>query len=362
MTQTMEAIAVTPRQPASARRVQLPQPAPNPGTLRVRVLEVGIDGTDTEIDKGEYGEAPSGEAVLVIGHEAIGRVDAVGEGVIGFQKGDLVVATVRRPDGCPNCKAGESDMCLWGDYTERGIKGAHGYMAQYYADSPDFMVKIPESLRSFAVLLEPLSIVEKAISQAWKIQERMVWEPHRAVVLGAGPIGLLATVLLRLRNLEVHVYATTPPGDFRSRLLESLGAEYANVQAHPIAALKDHLGQIDFILEATGVSAVAFQVMVAIGNNGVLCLTGVSGGNKQITIPGDVLNLGLVLGNRIVFGSVNANRRYFEMGVRHFQEAQERWPGIFEKLITRRVPFDQFRAALDRRPEDIKTLLTVASD
>ena len=244
----MEAIAVTPGQPASARRVQLPQPHSDPGSVRVRVLEVGIDGTDTEIDKGEYGDTPAGEAVLVIGHEAIGRVDAIGDGVTGFQKGALVVATVRRPAGCPNCKAGESDMCLWGNYTERGIKGAHGYMARYYADSPDFMVKIPESLRSFAVLLEPLSIVEKATFQAWKIQERMIWEPHRAVVLGAGPIGLLATILLRLRDLEVHVFATTPPGDYRSRLIESLGAVYNNVQAHPIASLKDRLGQIDFIL------------------------------------------------------------------------------------------------------------------
>ena len=194
-TRTMQAIAVTPRKPGSARALELPQPQATPGLVRVSVLEVGIDGTDTEIDKGEYGDAPKGQDVLVIGHEALGRVDAVGEGVSGFAVGDLVVATVRRPDGCPNCKAGESDMCLWGDYTERGIKGAHGYMAQYYADSPDFMVKIPEALRSFAVLLEPLSIVEKAIFQAWKIQERLVWQPKKAVVLGAGPIGLLATIL-----------------------------------------------------------------------------------------------------------------------------------------------------------------------
>jgi threonine dehydrogenase-like Zn-dependent dehydrogenase len=328
----------------------------------VRVLEVGIDGTDTEIDKGEYGEAPAGEEVLVIGHEALGRVLAVGEGVSAFRAGDLVVSTVRRPDGCPNCQAGESDMCLWGNYTERGIKGAHGYMAQYYAESPAFMVKIPDTIRPFAVLLEPLSIVEKAIFQAWKIQERMVWTPQRAVVLGAGPIGLLATILLRLRGIEVHVFATTPPGDYRSQLIESLGAEYHNVQAQPITSLKDHLGQIDFILEATGVSAVAFQAMSAIGNNGVLCLTGVSGGNRQITIPGDVLNLGLVLGNRTVFGSVNANRRYFEMGVRHFAEADQQWPGLFQKLITRRVPFAEFRSALDRQPNDIKTLLTLAPD
>ncbi len=187
-----------------------------------------------------------------------------------------------------------------------------------------------------------------------------MWEPKNAVVLGAGPIGLLGTILLRLRGLQVHVFATTPSGDYRSHLIESLGAEYDSVQEHPVAQLKDHLGQIDFILEATGVSAVAFQAMAALGNNGVLSLTGVSAGNRQITIPGDVLNLGMVLGNRTVFGSVNAKRGYFEMGVRHFQEAEQSWPGIFEKLITRRVRSPTTGAALDRRPEDIKTLLTVA--
>src|SRR5919202_6146600 len=197
MTQTMDAIAVTPRTPGSARPVKLQQPPAAPGSVLVRVLEVGIDGTDTEIDKGEYGEAPKGEDVLVIGHEGLGRVEAVGSGVSGFHKGDLVVATVRRPDDCINCRAGENDMCLTGNYTERGIKGAHGYMAQYYAEKPEYLVHIPEAIRAFAALLEPLSIVEKAIFQAWKIQERMIWEPKNAVVLGAGPIGLLGTILLR---------------------------------------------------------------------------------------------------------------------------------------------------------------------
>jgi glucose 1-dehydrogenase len=362
MTATMDAIGVTPRQANSARKIELPRPTPEPGRLVMRVLEVGIDGTDTEINNGQYGEAPPGSDVLVIGHEALSQVEAVGDGVDGFQVGDLVVATVRRPDDCINCRAGESDMCLTGNYTERGIKGAHGYMAEYYGEVPDFLIKIPLALRGFAVLLEPLSIVEKAIFQAWKIQDRMVWQPKRAVVLGAGSIGVLATILLRLRGLEVHVYAANPDTDERVRIIQMLGATYGNVRAHPIKDLGKELGQIDFILEATGVSSVAFSAMRAVGNNGVLCLCGVSGGNRQIRIPGDVLNLGMVLGNRVAFGTVNANRRYFEMGVQHFQDAEQRWPGLFEKLITRRVPFADFGSALDRRPEDIKTLLTIAGD
>ena len=359
-TGTMQAVAVTPLRAQSARLVTMPVPAAQPGRLVMRVLEVGIDGTDTEINNAQYGEAPPGYDFLVIGHEALSRVEAIGDGVTGFAAGELVVATVRRPDGCINCHAGESDMCLTGGYTERGIKGAHGYMAELYDEVPDFLVKIPPALRPFAVLLEPLSIVEKAIFQAWKIQERMVWAPKRAVILGAGTIGVLAAVLLRLRGLEVHVYATTPEDDDRARLIGSLGAAYHDVHRHPIAHLADELGQIDFILEATGVSSVAFEAAGAVGVNGVVCLVGVSGGTGQIQIPGDVLNLRLVLGNRLVFGSVNANRRYFEMGVRHFQDGEGRWPGIFEKLITRRVPFKDFRSALDRRPTDIKTLLTIS--
>ncbi len=362
MSDTMQAVAVTPGVPRSARRLQLPRPPLEPGALRTRVLEVGIDGTDSEIDAGKYGAAPRGSNLLVIGHEALGRVEEVGANVGGFQPGDLVVATVRRPDDCPNCRAGESDMCLYGNYTERGIRGAHGYMGEYYSEVPEFLIKIPPSMRPFAVLLEPLSVVEKAVAQAWKLQERLHWEPKRAVVLGAGPIGLLAVILLRLRGLEVHTYAATPSGDYRTQVIESLGAEYESVQDRPLDSLKAHLGQIDFILEATGASLVAFQAMAALGTNGALALTGVSAGQRRLEVPADALNLSLVLGNRVVFGSVNANRRYFEMGVGHFQEADRRWPGIFQRLITRRVPFNEFRSALDRKPEDIKTVLVVAPD
>jgi len=361
LTATMRAVAVTPMQAGSARQVELPIPTVSGDTAVMRVLEVGIDGTDTEVNAGLYGEAPAGSDFLVIGHEALSVVEAVGEGVAGFTTGDLVVSTVRRPDDCPNCRAGESDMCLLGKYTERGIKGAHGYMGEYYSEAPAFMVKIPPALRPFAVLLEPLSIVEKATYQAWKIQERLLWEPKRAVVLGAGSIGILGTILLRLRGLEVHVYAKTPPDSVQGRILKSLGATYESVDDRPVTGIRDELGQIDFILEATGSSSVAFEAMAEVGTNGVLCLTGVSAGNRSIEIPADVINLQMVLGNRVVFGSVNANRRYFEMGVQHFQQAERQWPGIFERLITRRVPFDDFMSALDRRPEDIKTLLTIAA-
>src|SRR5260370_9624756 len=246
---TMRAVAVAAKEPGSDRQVELPIPTAARGVAVMRVLEVGIDGTDTEINNGLYGEAPRGSDFLVIGHEALSVGEAVGEGVSGFMPGDLVVSTVRRPDDCPNCRAGESDMCLFGNYTERGIKGAHGYMGEYYSETPAFMIRIPPALRPFAVLLEPLSIVEKATFQAWTIQGRMVWQPKRAVVLGAGQIGILCTILLRLRGLEVHVYAKSPPDSVQGHILSGLGATYAAVADHPATGIRDELGHMKFVPE-----------------------------------------------------------------------------------------------------------------
>src|SRR5256714_12332918 len=212
-------------------------------------------------------------------------------------------------------------------------------MGEYDSAPGAFMVKIPPALRPFAVLLEPLSIVEKATFQAWKIQERMVWQPARAVVLGAGPIGILGPILLRLRGLEVHVYAKSAPDSLQGRILTELGATYQSVADHPVTGIKDELGQVDFILEGTGNSSVAFEAMAQLGTNGVLCLTGVSAGNRKGEIPADVIHLQMVLGNRLTFGSVNANRRHFEMGVQHFQQADRQVSGILQRLIPRPVPF-----------------------
>src|SRR5256886_14052895 len=220
-------------------------------------------------------------------------------------------------------------------------------MSDYYSEKPEFMVKTPPPLRRFAALLEPLSVVEKATGQAWKIQQRMLWQPTRAVVLGAGPIGILCTILLRLRGLEVHVYAKSAPDSLQGRILNELGASYRSVDDHPVIGIKEELGQIDFILEGTGNSTVAFQAMAQVGTNGVICLTGVSAGNRNVEIPADVINLQMVLGNRVAFGSVNANRRYFEAGGPDFHQAGERWPGIFHPVNHRRVPLAAFTSALD---------------
>ena len=358
----MKAIVVTPTQPGSGRLAEVPDPRPRDGEVLVRVHEVGLDGTDDEILRGQYGEAPPGDDYLIIGHESLGRVEKVMGSATGLSPGDRVVAIVRRPDPvpCRNCAAGEWDMCLNGQYTERGIKGRHGFLAEFYTESPDFLVAVPAEIAPVAVLLEPLSIVEKAIEQIKRIQSRLVWQPERAVVLGAGPIGLLAGMLLSLEEIEVHFYDATERG-IKSDLAEAIGAKYIwageRKLSHELAA---EIGTVDIVVEATGFSPLAFDAMDMVGPNGIVCLTGVSGGSRKLEVSADHLNLEMVLSNKVVFGTVNANRRHFESGVRHLQEIEARWPGLLSRMITRRLPLKDFADALERSPDHVKSIVEMA--
>lgn len=355
----MRAAIVSPGRPDSLRLAEVPRPQDGP--VLVRVHQVGLDGTDAEIVAGKYGEAPAGEDYLVIGHESLGRVEEVtGEGG-GLAPGDWVVATVRRPDPdpCPNCAAGEWDMCLNGRYTERGIKGRHGFLAEYYAERPEFLVKVPEKLAPVAVLLEPLSIVEKALEQIGHIQGRMVWRPRRALVLGAGPIGLLGTLLLRLQGLKVDLYDLVEKGAKRE-VGEAAGARYIWAREHPLDGhLAAEIGPIDIVVEATGYSPLAFQAIDLVGPNGIVCLTGVSSGSRTVQVAADHLNLEMVLLNKVVFGTVSANRRHFLAGLRHLAEMEARWPGLLGRMVTRRLTLDELASGWHRSPEELKTVVEV---
>lgn len=351
----MRAVVVTPGQGGSARLMDVPDPRPAQGDALVRLVRAGACGTDTEIDRGDFGQAPAGDDYLVIGHENLGRVE---RGVGPIAAGDLVVATVRRPDQCPNCQVGEVDMCLAGGYTERGIKARHGFWAEAYAESPDFLVQLPPELEPIGVLLEPMSVVEKAVRQSYALQRRMRWEPRQTVVLGAGPIGLLATFLLRLRGLDVVTVARSK-GTRAAELAEVAGARYLSARDVPIPQLGGEIGRIDLIVEATGNGQVAFEALQALGTNGVLCLTSVTGGHRPIELDVDRLNLRMVLDNLTVFGSVNANRVDFEQGAADLALARDRWPGLLDQVITRRLSLADFRAALDDAPGDIKTVLEI---
>jgi threonine dehydrogenase-like Zn-dependent dehydrogenase len=337
----------------------MPTPSPRPDEILVRILELGIDGTDLEISRGEYGELPENESYLILGHEALGEVDASASP--GFSKGELVTLLVRRPDGCINCQNGQMDMCIEGHYRECGIKGAHGYFREYVAASPNFLVKVPAELRPVAVLTEPASIAVKGIEQAVDFHERVANPIRKALVLGAGPLGLLATSIIKLHGFDTYVLDIVPKSSLKARLVEELDVNYLDGHSFPIALLRKEIGNLDLIVEATGNSTVAFKAMCdALGTNGVFCLLGISTGEKPLTIDAGLLNMQLVLGNKVVFGSVNSNRRHFEKALLSLGQIEKEWPGWLSQLMTRRLTINDFKKALEHEPGSIKTVIEIS--
>lgn len=340
MSATIDAVAVRPRQPGTLHRTTLPAPQPGDEEVLVDVIRVGVCGTDREIIAGVIGRAPDGAEELVIGHEVLGRVAAVGKNVTRVKPGDLTGATVRRPDGCPACQAGQPDMCLWHQYTERGIAGANGFMAQQFVEHEQFIVPIPAALEAIGVLTEPLTVVEKAVRQIRLIQRRMPWwSPQTAVVLGAGPIGLLGALLLRSQGVEkVVAVARQPAPNAASVILEAAGAEYVSTGETSLADLGQRLPQIDIMLESTGASEIVFQGIPILGNDGVMALLSLTGGTHTAQIPADAINAGIVGGNKTVVGSVNAGFEDFANAVASLQTFEQLWPGLAAQLITSRLP------------------------
>ncbi len=338
----MKAVAVLPGNPGSVHLAELPKPDVNEvaygrGVL-VKVLRVGVDGTDKEINSAEYGVAPNGYPFLVLGHESFGRVEAVGENVTELKRGDYVVATVRRPGTSIYDQIGNPDMTTDSEYFERGISRLHGYLTEYYVDDADHIVKMPQGLKHVGVLLEPMTVVEKGIAQAYEIQRRLrVWRPRRAAVMGAGTIGLLATLILRLRGLEVTTFAKADQPNLNAELIESLGARYVSTQQKSIPEGSKEFGPFDLVFEATGFSPVVFDSMLALAKNGVLVLSSVTGGDRKVEVPADRINLEFVLGNKVMVGTVNASRESFESGVRDMAQAEAEYPGWLSRLLTHPV-------------------------
>jgi threonine dehydrogenase-like Zn-dependent dehydrogenase len=365
----MKAIAVMPGVAGSVHLREMPRPsldevADGRGVL-VKVLRVGVDGTDKEINAAEYGMAPPGYDFLVIGHEGFGRVEAVGPNVSELVAGDYVVATVRRPGMSLYDQIGTYDMTTDDTYFERGINLRHGFLTEYYVDSPEYIVKVPQGLKHVGVLLEPTTVVEKGIAQAFEIQRRLrVWRPRKAAVIGAGTIGLLATLALRLRGIEVTTFALSPKPNRNASLIEALGARYQPTGELSVMDGASRYGPFDLIFEASGYAPVAFESMRALGKNGVLVLSSVTGGDRMIEIPADRINLEFVLGNKVMVGTVNANREYFELGVRDMSQAEAQFPGWLEKLLTDRVDglenFGDLFAKLTARGGAIKVYCAVA--
>jgi threonine dehydrogenase-like Zn-dependent dehydrogenase len=338
----MNAIAVIPGKPDSVHLTELPRPhleeIPDGRGVLVNVLRVGVDGTDREINAAEYGRAPPGYDFLVIGHESFGRVEAVGPKVTEIRPGDYVVATVRRPGSSIYDRIGAYDMTTDDTYYERGINLRHGFLTEQYVDDVEYIVKVPKGLAQVGVLTEPISVVEKGIAQAYEIQRRLrVWRPRRAAVYGSGTIGLLASLALRLRGLEVVTFGRSVRPYVNAELLDAIGARYVSTSETPSAEAAKEFGPFDIIFEATGHSPVVFDALAALGKNGVLILSSVTGGNKKVEVPADEINLRFVLGNQVMVGTVNANRQYFEIGVNDMALAELEYPGWLARFLTHPV-------------------------
>ena len=333
---------------------------PKKGELLLRVQQVGVCGTDMDIVNGFYGEPPTGSKYLVLGHESLSRVAEVGPGCRGFKKGDLVVPTVRRncPENCLNCRSGESDMCLTGHYKEHGIKGLHGFASELAVSDSRFVTKLPESLSEVGVLLEPLTIVEKGIGQAFIIQNsRMKWRPKSALVLGSGPVGLLATALLGLMGLSVTTVARKLADSPKARLAASTGADYIDVEETPLSSLED---KFDLVFEATGSTSVALEAQNLCSTNGVVSFVGIYKSEAETEDAGKVFT-NLVLGNRVFFGSVNANISYFRRGARDLVRIRKKWRGFLEGIITDRIPLPRAEIAYGPKGESsVKTILDIS--
>jgi len=344
----MKAITVEPMKPGTARLEEVPEPDIRDGSVLVEAIAVGVCGTDVEIVEGKYGWAPPGKSRLVLGHESLGRVIDAGP-ASGLKKGDLVVGIVRRPDPvpCPNCAVGEWDMCRNGQYTERGIKQIDGYMSERWRIEPEYAVKVDPTLGILGVLLEPTTVVTKAWEHILAVGQRAFWEPKTVLVTGAGPIGLLAAGVASLRGVDVHVLDRVETGP-KPDIVRALGATYHSCSVADVGF------EPDIIMECTGVGQVIAESLSVIGASGVVCLTGVGHGGALPKVPTANVASSAVLKNNVLFGSVNANKRHWYKASERLAQMDRKW---LSRLINRREKPENFKQALDRKPDDIKVVI-----
>jgi threonine dehydrogenase-like Zn-dependent dehydrogenase len=369
----VKAIAIVPGT-TTLHLVDRPAPSvDSPDEVMMRMLSVGICGTDREETAGGRAASPPGQQELIIGHEMFGRVVAVGASVARVRPGDYAVFTVRRGCGkCLPCGMNRPDMCRSGDYRERGIWGLHGYQAEYVVDREQFIVQVPPELKATGVLCEPLSVAEKAIDEVVRVQTARLpdapatpdWlHGRRCLVAGLGPIGLLAALALRLRGAEVYGLDVVDADTARPQWLAGIGGRYVDGRKVPIDQLDAVLGSVEVIVEATGVPALAFNLLDALASDGVYVLTGIPGGDRPLEVPGAELIRRLVLNNQMMVGSVNAARDHFQMAVNDLAYAHLLWGDRVEQLITHRHPYADFEAALRKHPADeIKSVIEWADD
>ncbi len=361
----MEALLVAPPR-AGVRMGKVPDPSPGPDEVKVRVLECGICRTDREIVAGRYGALPEGRPDLVLGHENLGKVVQVGAAVRNLRVGDEVVATVRRGCGiCRCCRTSRPDFCETGLFTERGIKGRDGYLAEFYVERPEHLVRVPRPHRLSAVLLVPLSVVEKAVQQGKRVLDRTEvvpgtngGRPRTALVMGTGALGILAVLVLAAEGFEVTAIDREREDAPPASMLTAIGARHANVSAGLSVLGKQ---RFDLILDATGSAALHFDLTSRLGPNGALVAAGIAAdAGDEVSVPAGEMVRRLMTQNQAIVGSVNASRRHFEMGLRHLTAFRRRWGTVAEQLVSQRLPWTEYGPILSGgKSEGVKTVLTI---
>ena len=368
----MKAIAVHPGKPGSIHLEDVPKPTldqiPDGRGVLVKVLRVGVDGTDKEINAAEYGAAPPGDDFLIIGHENFGIVEEVGPNVPDTIRPDtFVVASVRRPGSSIYGKIGLQDFTTDDVYYERGINLLHGYLTEYYVEDSDFVFPLPQTLREVGVLLEPTTVAEKGINHAFEIQRRLkVWQPRRGAILGSGTIGLLMALAARLRGLELTVFSLPQKPYRNADLVEELGGVYVSSADASLAEVSVERGPFDLIMDATGYSPIVWEAAEVLGKNGVLVLSSITGGDRKAEISSDRINQSFVLGNKVMVGTVNASPADFRSGVDDLIKAEALFPGWLKKLLTTPIPglenYDEMIRALTEDRDAIKVYVEVAAN
>jgi threonine dehydrogenase-like Zn-dependent dehydrogenase len=361
----LKAAAVFPGNKTLSVVPDFPEPKlESPTGVRLRILNVGVCGTDREIASFAYGQPPEGSDYLVLGHEALGEVVETGSGVTGFKAGDLAIPMVRRPCAhpeCMACQASRPDFCITGDYTERGIMKRHGFMTEFVVDEARYMNPVPASLREVGVLVEPLTIAEKALLQAMEVQHRLPWDfaahTRRALVLGAGPVGLLGAMALHHHGYEVTVYSLErePNG---AEIVRAIGGKYISSQDRTVDQMAAEVGAIDLVYEATGASKLAFDVLRVLGPNGLYILTGVPGHHGPTEFDTDTIMRNLVLKNQCLLGTVNAGKDAFEHAISDLEAFYTKWPDAVRALITGRFAIDDFVEPV-LHPKGIKNIIEI---
>ncbi len=368
----MKAAAVFPgKKTVSLVDVEEPKLS-GPQDVKFRVLEVGLCGTDREICAFEYGDPPAGSEFLVLGHESIGEVVEVGSEVDGWKPGDLVVPTVRRPcddPACTACRAGRQDFCYTGRFSERGINKYHGFMTEQVVDNVKYLNHVPAELRNVAVLVEPLTIAEKGLLQVEMVQQRLPWNcpeeegkpKHHcrtALVLGAGPVGLLGAMTLRVAGFQTYVYSRGAAPNAASALCDQIGAKYISSRDSNAAQLAATIGNIDLVYEAVGAAQFSFDVLEVLGINGVFVFTGLPTLGTPATADLPLLMRNLVLKNQAVVGTVNAGEDAFHNAISNLGEFYKRWPAAVDALITGRFSLEDFTQPINSR-SGIKNVIEV---